>query len=99
MRWTWDSSARRSAWYADAFGCEHIQQGIRSSDRFSNDDLRKARAILGVEDGAEEVAVKRAYRLRALKAHPDKVPLHNQRWAHEEMTRLNWASQYLLKHG
>ena len=34
----------------------------KSSDRFSSDDLRRARAVLGVEDGAEEVAVKRAYR-------------------------------------
>mmetsp|Transcript_43586 Transcript_43586/g.138785 ORF Transcript_43586/g.138785 Transcript_43586/m.138785 type:complete len:341 (-) Transcript_43586:139-1161(-) len=73
-------------------------EATESSERFSRDTLQKACAILGVAYGSDEVAWKRAFRVKALEVHPDKVAAHNKAWAHGEMQRVNWAFQYLRKH-
>ena len=53
--------------------------------------VRKARAVLGLSGSSDEVALKKAYRLKALECHPDKVAAHNTGWATAEMQHVNNA--------
>ena len=44
-----------------------------ASERFSSDQRKKALAILNVGPDYDEVVLKKAFWLRALEVHPDKV--------------------------
>ena len=61
--------------------------------------MRKARAVLGLSGSSDEVALKKAYRLKALECHPDKVAAHNKEWATAEMQHVNWAYKCWQAHG
>ena len=58
-------------------GGEYLE-ATEASERYSKDLLQKARAVLRVEADADEGALKKAYRMRALEVHPDKVAEHNK---------------------
>lgn len=68
-----------------------------ADDRYSSDQRAAAAALLGVAPNATKEEVRKAFRLKAFKVHPDKQPEANKRWAHEEMARLNKAYTLLCQ--
>ena len=70
-------------------------ESIEASDRFSTDSLKRALAVLGLDGQPSDREIKKAYRLKALKCHPDKLPVHLRRWGAEKMKELNWAYDVL----
>ena len=60
--------------------------------------MKKAQAVLDVGPDTDEITLKKAYRLKALRVHPDKVGTHLKDWAHKETQELNWAFKYLKVH-
>lgn len=72
-------------------------EGAEDDERYSDDERRRAAAILGVDPYASTQEVRKAFRLKAFRIHPDKQPESRKRWAHEEMARLNWAHDRLTK--
>lgn len=52
-------------------------------------------SVLGVEPGATETAIQKAYRRKAMKWHPDRN-IGNERQAEAEMKRLNKARDALI---
>lgn len=69
------------------------------SDRYSDDEIRQARSILGLSATGmlSDTDLKTAFRKRALEIHPDKQPLNLKAWAHEEMAKLNQAYNLLIR--
>ena len=68
-----------------------------ATDRFySQDDIKRALAILNLESLPTETRLKRTFRKKAVDCHPDKVPPQRRAWATEEMQRVNWAYKLLL---
>ena len=59
------------------FHGEQLESTV-GSERFSGNLVAKAQAILGVSDSADEVELKRSFRLKALDVHPDKVAAHKK---------------------
>ena len=86
VRGLWPQEANHSTnnWPAYYYG-HHDGNGL----------VERAVAILGVPEGSDDVALKRAFRLKALQVHPDKVAPCNKAWATEEMQALNWAWKFL----
>mmetsp|Transcript_51497 Transcript_51497/g.116786 ORF Transcript_51497/g.116786 Transcript_51497/m.116786 type:complete len:447 (+) Transcript_51497:78-1418(+) len=72
-----------------------VERG-EATDRYSQDDIRRALAILNLESLPTETLLKRAFRKKAVDCHPDKVPAQRRAWATEEMQRVNWAYKLLL---
>lgn len=68
-----------------------------ADDRYSADQRAAAAALLGVAPNATKEEVRKAFRMKAFKVHPDKQPEANKRWAHEEMARLNKAYTLLCQ--
>lgn len=72
-------------------------ESTEGDDRYSTDRLRAAAALLGVALDASKEEVRKAFRLKAFKVHPDKQPKANKEWAHAEMARLNNAYALLCQ--
>jgi preprotein translocase subunit Sec63 len=51
--------------------------------------------VLGLSSSADEDDIKRAYRVRAMRYHPDRVPSERQEWARSKMSRINAAYEVL----
>src|SRR5438552_19101699 len=51
---------------------------------------------LGVPRNANAAAIKHAFKEIAKIYHPDKNPPERQRWAHEQMSRINFIVETLL---
>ena len=63
---------------------------MEATDRYySQDDIRRALAILNLESLPTETRLKRAFRKKAADCHPDKVPPQRRAWAMEEMQRVS----------
>merc|ERR1740121_2645027 len=70
---------------------ESIERG-EASERFSADHVRRAQAILGLDQFPKSLEeLRKAFRIKALACHPDKVPSNQREWATREMQQVNEA--------
>jgi len=70
-------------------------EATEANERFSHDRRKQAEALLGVAADADLRTLKKAFRLKALDVHPDKVGAHHRKWATAEMQRVNEAFSLL----
>lgn len=70
-----------------------------SSNRFDEDEVKRALAILGLSGSPSDIEIKAAYRVKAFKCHLDKLPNHLKTWGTEEMIKVNKAYEVLMKKG
>ena len=74
----------------DASDCRADGEHEEATDRYySQDDIKRALAILNLESLPTETRLKRAFRKKAADCHPNKVPPQRRAWAMEEMQRVS----------
>ena len=61
---------------------ESVEHGEATDRYYSQDDIRRALAILNLESLPTETRLKRAFRKKAADCHPDKVPPQRRAWEH-----------------
>jgi len=66
-------------------------------DKFSFDDIDKARKLLGLPDEASLREIKEAYRNKAKKYHPDRYSQEKREVYERKMARVNRAYKVLLR--
>jgi len=66
-------------------------EGTEASDRFSQDSHKRALAVLGLHGHPSDQEIKKAFRMKALECHPDKLLSQSRAWGESQMKELNWA--------